>query len=252
MPNNLMNHTVVVTGTAKTHSIDALIEAHGGQVLYLPLLVTQEHLNEDDAMYLDALPSYDWLIFTSQNAVDAFYAKCQRYDVDIAMIEAKIAAVGTKTKKALTTYGFTVDFVPSVFSADVFITEFPTIADKQANCLFCKGNLAKNTIEQLPFSVQSWIVYDTLEHEEHAQQLRTFLQQTTAIVTVIFSSPSAVQLYTRSVLPSIDWQHIHVASIGHITTAALQRAGATTILQPSTYTMQAVAELIIQQSEGIS
>lgn len=249
MPSSLANETIVITGSAKTNSVQQQIEACGGQVLYLPLIATKERVSNEDAQWLAQLDTFDWLLFTSQNAVDAFAAKCARHGVAIRSITCQIAAVGTKTKAAIEALGLTVHFVPSVFSADVFIQEFPRVASRDARCLFCKGNLAKNTIEQLPFSVQSWIVYDTVEHEKNAQQLAHILQ-TTPRATVIFASPSAVRTYTQSALPHVAWERVRVASIGHITTAALQRAGAKHILQPSTYTMQAVVELIIQQSEG--
>lgn len=251
MPNNLVGHTIVVTGTTKTHSIEAQIEACGGQVIYLPLIVTQPRLSAQDEHYMRSLNSYDWLIFTSQNAVDAFAMQLRTYAVNVANIVCHIAAVGIKTERALQALGFTVDFVPTTFSADVFIEEFPHVVTGKPRCLFLKGNLAKNTIQQLPFTVQPWIIYDTVEHEQNAQQLLQIVTQT-AHVTVVFASPSAVQLYKQSVLPSVRWERVRVASIGHITTAALEQAGAQQILQPSTYTMQALTELIIQQSEGIS
>lgn len=249
MPSKLAGHTIVVTGTAKTHSVQQQIEAHGGQVAYLPLIATKERMTAQDQL-IEQLATFDWLIFTSQNAVDAFEAKCRRAHVELSSISCFVAAVGTKTKRALELLGMTVHFVPSVYSADVFIEEFPQAVSGEPRCLFCKGNLAKNTIEQLPFSVQSWIVYDTVEHEKNAQQLMELIQSSQR-VTVVFASPSAVRTYTKSVLPDIAWEQVRVASIGHITTAALQNAGATTILQPAEYTMQAVTELIIQQSEGI-
>lgn len=249
MHNSLANETVIITGTAKTQSVQQQIEARGGQVLYLPLIATKERITPQDEWYVQQLHTFDWLIFTSQNAVDAFAAKCARLQQQTTSISCFVAAVGTKTKAALEAIGMTVHFVPSVFSADVFIEEFPAFVKGQPRCLFCKGNLAKNTIEQLPFPVQSWIVYDTVEHEKNAQQLRALLQ-TTRRAMVVFASPSAVRTYTQSVLPDIAWEQVRVASIGHITTAALQQAGARNILQPATYTMQAVTELIIQQSEG--
>jgi uroporphyrinogen III methyltransferase/synthase len=90
------------------------IEALGGQPLYLPGLAIeppQSYAPLDEA--LSRLAQFDWLVFTSQNAVEAFAARRRG-----SALKARIAAVGPKTARALTNYGMTADLVAEAAVAE--------------------------------------------------------------------------------------------------------------------------------------
>ena len=79
-------------------------------------------------------------------------------------IPSKIAAIGTRTAAALEKIGFTVQFIPTVFSADVFVKEFKPNENDLRRILFLRGSIAGVTIkEELPFEVDEWTVYKTEE-----------------------------------------------------------------------------------------
>ncbi|WP_042474992.1 uroporphyrinogen-III synthase [Bacillus ndiopicus] len=241
MQNNapLAGKTIYVTGTQKVQTISELVERYGGEIKYFPLLAIQECVTTEDAVWLQKLAIYDWLIFTSQNAVTSFIRKLERNPIEVS---CRIAAVGIKTKAELEQHGFTVDFVPTIFSADVFVKEFPQIAG-DGRCLFLKGSLAKSTIRDV-LHCDEWIVYETVPLTTYVQALEESLLQAKEPI-VIFASPSAVQVYAQHVVPVIDWRFVTVASIGHVTTAALKEYGAQVAIQPHNYTMQAVIEQLI-------
>ena len=69
--------------------------------LYVHLIETVELIHTDDEMYLKQFNNYDWLIFTSQNGVEAFCKKLKRYQMDASHFSGKIAAVGEKTAQLL-------------------------------------------------------------------------------------------------------------------------------------------------------
>ncbi|WP_342472266.1 uroporphyrinogen-III synthase [Metasolibacillus sp. FSL H7-0170] len=235
----LAGKTIYVTGTQKVQTITELVERHGGEIKYFPLLAVQEYITPEDAGWLQKLALYDWLIFTSQNAVTSFIQKLERNPIDVS---CRIAAVGVKTKAELEQHGFAVDFVPTIFSADVFVQEFPQIAENN-RCLFLRGSLAKNTIRDA-LQCDEWTVYETVPLTTYVQALEESLLQAEEPI-VVFASPSAVQVYAQNVVPVVDWHHVTVASIGHVTTAALKEHGAQVAIQPRSYTMQAVIEQLI-------
>ena len=149
MPSNrLRGKTIVLTGSNKTTSVKQFIEENGGICAVFPLIDTRERETADDANTLANLNTYDWLIFTSQNAVQAFIEKCQRVGIHVQQLTCKIASVGAKTTALLNKYGLRVHFEPSVFSADVFIQEFPTVSREAESKLFLRGDLAKPTIRE--------------------------------------------------------------------------------------------------------
>ena len=248
MPTNrLRGKTIVLTGTNKTLSIKELIEENGGECAVLPLIEAKELQSPDDAGRLAELHRYDWLIFTSQNAVEAFIAKCRRAEVEVRGLGCKIAAVGARTTSLLEKHGLNVHFMPTTFSADVFVEEFPKVAKQEERKLFLRGNLAKSTIRQGVPNVTEWTLYETCPDDSSVIPLIELLQQKKAIV--VFASPSAVRVFHEKIAPVVGWRRVSAAAIGHITADALRRIGVQVYVQPETYTMQAVIEEIILMEE---
>ena len=248
MPSNLplKGKTILLTGTSKTTTIVDNITALGGQAIIAPLIETCERLDSNDAEQLNCAHQYDWIIFTSQNAVDAFASKMLRHQLNAKHFQGKIASIGTKTTTALEKLGFQVSFMPSIFSADIFVKEFPSVAGNQPRCLFIRGEKAKSTLKDgLPFELKEWTVYETIERHDQTAAIVSCIQQHQD-VTVIFASPSAVDVYAMDVVPHVGWQATRIAAIGHITEAALEQYGATVDIMPSVYTMQAVIEEIMK------
>lgn len=248
MPSNLplKGKTILLTGTSKTTTIVDNITALGGQAIIAPLIETCERLDSNDAERLNCAHQYDWIIFTSQNAVDAFACKMLRHQLNAKHFQGKIASIGTKTTTALEKLGFQVSFMPSVFSADIFVKEFPSVAGNHPRCLFIRGEKAKSTLKDgLPFELKEWTVYETIERHDQTAAIVSCIQQHQD-VTVIFASPSAVDVYAMDVVPHVGWQATRIAAIGHITEAALEQYGATVDIMPSVYTMQAVIEEIMK------
>lgn len=240
MPSKVLaGHTIALTGTKKTQTIHDCIVQHGGEAELFPLITTAS-VTAEDARYMSG--HYDWLIFTSQNAVDCFAQKAT------TLTATHIAAVGEKTKQALEALGMIVDFMPTIYSADVFIKEFPSVVTGKPRCLFIRGSHAKPTIrEGLPYRVDEWTVYETVVQTTFIKDFITCIQ--TKNVTVIFASPSAVDVFHTYIAPIVGWDSIRVAAIGHVTASALQKHNVTVAVQPQVYTMQAVINEIIQLEE---
>lgn len=245
--NRLQGKTIVLTGTHKTISSKKLIEENGGECAVFPLIQTTERNSPEDAVQLARLDYYDWIIFTSQNAVQVFIEKCQRAKIDVQKLTCSIASVGAQTTALLESCGMKVDFMPSTYSADVFVKEFPQKAKEAEHKLFIRGSLAKPTIRNGVANVTEWTVYETCANDASVVPLAGLLKKKRAIV--IFASPSAVQVFHEKVAPIVGWQHVSAAAIGHITAAALRRLGVAVYVQPATYTMQAVIEEIILLEE---
>ena len=153
----LAGKTLFLTGSTVVQSVNEQIVQLGGTVLNYPLIEIVENVSNEEQTYIRKLSSYQWLIFTSQNAVTYFLEKCQKSNVEIPTAH-KIAAVGMKTAALLKKHGFEIDFMPSVFSADVFVKEFSLAQNETA--LFLCGSLAKSTIHDVT-GADEWIVYET-------------------------------------------------------------------------------------------
>lgn len=223
----LSNKTIVFTGSKKPQEAVAHVEKLGGKAVYLPLIETSLcHNGHPD------FEAYDWLIFTSRNSAEAFgqlHAK----------VSARLAAVGEKTAEVLEQYGYSVDFMPSIFSADQFVKEFPEVAGN-ARCLFLKGSLAKDTVASMPLKVDEWTVYETVLKLDNAEKLIDLKR-----VIIIFASPSAVAAYCKA---GGDWRDIQAAAIGRVTEQAILRHGGHVDWVPERYTYMDVINEIAKGS----
>jgi len=238
----LLGETVIFTGTPKSQDVFGRVKQYGGVPVSLPLIQVAELQEPTDALRLNACPTYDWLIFTSQSAVAAFGEKLARHNFSAASIPAKIAAVGTRTAEALEKLGFTVDFIPTVFSADVFVKEFKPTETAIRRVLFLRGSIAGVTIkEELPFEVDEWTVYVTERVHDSIGALVDLLRQKKGL-TVLFASPSAVSVFAEEVVPQVGWDGFTIAAIGHVTEKALLEVGAPVHVKPDTYTLMDLVE----------
>ena len=238
----LTGETVVFTGTLKSKDVFELVEEYGGKPVSFPLIRVAELMEATDKLRLEACPTYDWLIFTSQSAVAAFESKLKRHNVSPDSIPSNIAAIGTRTAAALEKIGFTVKFIPTVFSADVFVKEFKPKENDLRRLLFLRGSIAGPTIgQELPFVVDEWTVYKTEEAVENAGQLVELIRQEEN-VTVLFASPSAVEIFAKEVATHIGWSGYTIGAIGHVTERALIEKDAPVHVRPDTYTLKDLVE----------
>jgi len=246
---DLQGQTIVFTGQPKSNEAILEVERLGGNVKIFPLIQIKESTTQDE-FFIEKLSTYDWLIFTSQNAVLSFSKKIDRHHIRIDDITVSIAAVGIKTASALEDLGLHVSFMPTPFSADAFVEQFPKVSERKDSCLFLRGSLAKATIKEgLGQFVEEWTVYETLPEAKNSSSLSTYIAQQPDVF-VAFASPSAVDIYAREIATHIGWTHCKIAAIGHVTAATLKNYGAPVHVQPATYTWLALIQEIAKWKEG--
>ena len=114
----LFGKRVLVTraGPQSASFANALL-ARGAEAIVAP---TIEITAPDDplpaARALDEPAAYAWLVFTSQNGVDAFFAALAARNADARAIgTARVAAIGDRTAERLREHGIRADLVPSAF-----------------------------------------------------------------------------------------------------------------------------------------
>jgi len=123
----LFGRRVVVTrARAQAGELSAELEKLGAEVLEFP---TIEVRPPDDFGPLDEairdLDSFDWLVFTSANGVEAFVERLERHGLDLRAVprDAKVAAIGPATAERVRETGLRVVVVPREFRAEALIEE---------------------------------------------------------------------------------------------------------------------------------
>jgi uroporphyrinogen III methyltransferase/synthase len=68
---------------------------------------------------VDDLQAYAWVVFTSQNGVDAFFDRLHSLDADARYLAGvKVAAIGAKTAERLRANGIRADLVPAAYVSE--------------------------------------------------------------------------------------------------------------------------------------
>ncbi|WP_144511026.1 uroporphyrinogen-III synthase [Bacillus sp. FJAT-22090] len=233
----LQEEYVIFTGILRNSDAVDLTLRLGGNPVIAPLISTEEIISTADEQMLLESNKYHWFIFTSQSSVHAFHAKIKRFSINPEFFQAKIAVVGSQTAAAIKRIGFSVDFTPTTFSADVFVKEFPKYTSPDESCLFFRGNLAKNTITNgLTNKVDVWTIYETVEVEENRDQVRALLEGGRNC-SLIFTSPSAAKMFHENIGIYIGYDRFTICAIGHITKNYLESLGAVVHVIPETYTL---------------
>jgi uroporphyrinogen-III synthase len=108
----LTNKRILITRTRHQASdLAAQLEALGATAVTIPTIeiVPPVSFAALDAA-LTCLRTYDWLVFTSPNAVEAFHRRAQF--LHLTQLPKHIAAIGPATLNAASAIGLTVDLVP--------------------------------------------------------------------------------------------------------------------------------------------
>lgn len=220
----------ILTGQLHDTTILHAVEEAGFLPVHLPLIDTK--LISIPNEQLQRVLSCEWLLFTSQTAVHAFFDQVK------TKLSHQFAVVGTKTERALARYGYAASFIPSTFSADCFIQEWNAQFEADVSIGFIKGNLAKPIMEQqLHARVHSLIAYETVPVLENGLQI-TAHSANYERLTLVFASPSAVRAYQQAGLPVLS--NAVFCAIGHITKAAMHEAGLPVHVMPQKYTIEDV------------
>lgn len=125
MTKPLEGRTVVITRAAsQAAELSTLLEDYGARVFVCPTIEIREpdsYERFDEA--LDHLYGYDWLIFTSANAVRFFLQRLTGHGLRVEDLdEIRVCAIGQKTAEALHEAHVHVDVIPSQSTGEgVFI-----------------------------------------------------------------------------------------------------------------------------------
>ena len=126
MSNSLKGRTIVITRSRKqAETFARTLERVGAKVVALPTIeiVDPESWSDvDDSIRRLAEGKFDWVAFTSANGVERFFARLGGVPSE-AFRQARVAAVGAATQRAIEAVGLTVDLVPGSHTAETLAEE---------------------------------------------------------------------------------------------------------------------------------
>ncbi|HTK28587.1 MAG TPA: uroporphyrinogen-III C-methyltransferase [Vicinamibacterales bacterium] len=201
--------------------------------------------------------TFDWIVFASTNAVDAFIDRLLRTPQDLrALRSTRLCAVGAATAGRLAHYGLKVDLTPAEYRAEGMLHALAANGDVNGlRILLPHADIGRNLLaEELRkrgAEATEVVAYRTVVTEPGREGepdiYRMLLERQIDVVT--FTSPSAVRNFVQvlGAEPAADLlAPTLVASIGPVTAEAAAQYNIHTRIMPSTYTVPALVAAIVE------
>ncbi len=219
----LFGRTVIVTrAREQSSSLAARLEELGAEIVELPTIEI-EPLDFD----LPALSAAAWIVFTSVNAVDGFFARgiAPRGLDARALAGSQVAAIGPGTAEVLRRFGIRPDLVPERSVAESLLEAFPpALIDERV--LLPRAETARDVLpeglERLGYAVDILPVYRTVTAVPDPADLDRL--RSGGIDAITFTSASTVENFC-DLVGDLPTPAPTVVSIGPITSEAIVRRG---------------------------
>jgi uroporphyrinogen III methyltransferase / synthase len=237
---------VVTRAPQQSKELCKSLEELGAEVLMLPLV---RFLEPENTLDLDrairSLGKFDWLIFTSANAVTFFLSRCRTLGFWPSAKAGKVAAVGSATRLALESEGLEASLVPSQFSGAGLAGELSgAIAGK--NVLLPRSDRAgeelPSLLRQAGANVTEVIAYRTAGPESFDRNLIETIRAGQAD-GITFFSPSAFREFQNlmgdEILGRLEPQLAFVA-VGPVTAEAIRDARMRVVIEADQATTASV------------
>jgi uroporphyrinogen III methyltransferase/synthase len=195
----LSGKRIVVTRTRKQASaLSSKLRALGADVLELPTIRIEppSDLREFAELVQDA-HTYDWIVFTSANGVEAFFEIFFKlYDDAREIGGAKIAAIGPATAQRVRDFHMHVDLQPDEFVAEAVVREFQKLGGvENLRILLVRAEKARDVLpKRLSTSgaiVDEGLAYRTVPETRDTGARRQLLEEGADLIT--FTSSSTVE-----------------------------------------------------------
>jgi len=237
----LFGKRVVVTRAREQASdLKRLLEESGASVIEFPTieLVPPQSFESLDRV-LTNLRDYHWLIFTSSNGVEAFFARLAGDARTLA--HAKVAAVGESTSASLRAHGITADVVPEKFMSSALL---PLLAADQRGVRTAVIRAEEGRDELLDElrkrggEVDLGVAYRNLPVAGDAAALEN-------VDAITFTSASTVDNFFRA-LGDAAIGDAKLISIGPMTSEALRRHGRVADAEAEAASVAALHEAVVR------
>jgi uroporphyrinogen-III synthase len=206
---------------------------------------------------LDKLECYEWVVFTSVNAVDVVFSPpsiSPHFRRKWGERKRGVAAIGPKTAEALQAHGIAPDFVPNEYVADAIL---PGLGDLRGKwVLLPRAEIAR---KELPEAIahaggiaHEIAVYKTLSAQPNSKGLEA-LKSGVDVVTL--TSPSTVQNFI-AICKQNGFDPLNMpnnplfACIGPITEHAAREEGLNNLVVAKEYTTEGLLEVISRHAHA--
>jgi len=254
----LFGRRIVVTRAREQASAFAAgLERLGADVIEMPAIriappADSGPLN-DAVAHLDR---YDWIVFTSANAVRMFFAALAARGLDSrALHPNKLGVIGPATAEQLAAFGLREDCMPdTALGPDVVEAMNRTESTAGKRILCPRSDLATaeliDALTTCGAEVDDIAAYRTIGDCSDAERIRELLADG-ELHWVTFTSSSTVRNFFDAIDPqTIRDSSVRLASIGPKTSEALEQVGCPADIQAAVHTTDGLLDAMIEAVGG--
>jgi len=248
----LLGRRILVTRTrAQSSELVRLLERRGAGCVECPAI---EVRCPDDQGRLDSaienMDQFDWIIFSSPNAVKYFLQRVFEKGHDIRILgNARIACVGASTADCVRGYHLNVDLVPENFRAEGLVKAFEQLTVKGARVLIPRAKKAREVLplglEAMGAEVTVATAYETVTPAMRRDVIEILQDEDVDVLT--FTSSSTVKNFFRMVPEKLRdriLSRAKTACIGPVTARTAKKQGLIIDIQPEKSTIKDMVEAI--------
>jgi uroporphyrinogen-III synthase len=244
----LTDKRILITRTRHQASeLAAQLEAFGAIFILIPaieIVPPETYAPLDSA--LAQLDTFDWLLFTSVNAVEVFH---QRRNPNLQ--PKRIAVIGPATARAVQGIGLTVDLIPPQYIAESLAIALTPYAPA-ANMLLIRAAEARDHLPDALVAAGARLTIAEAYRNQIPQESTSALQQLFSDPAlypdaITFTSASTVRnLVTLLEAAALNLpDDVTLASIGPITSQALRDLGFTPTIEALTPTIPSLIQSLL-------
>jgi uroporphyrinogen III methyltransferase/synthase len=246
----LFGRRIVVTReAAKATGFAKRLRELGAEAIEFPTIATEppdSYSQIDDA--IARIQTFDLIIFTSANGVEAFLERMRILGTDIRTIRAQLAAIGPSTAARLRHYGLKVAAVPGEYRAEALIDAVGEKAISGAQILIPRAQVAREVLPQsLRQNGAGEVVvapaYKTVIPRHAGLERIRQLVSGGGIDLVTFTS-SSTAINFRAML-DIEIKGLKAAAIGPVTAETARICGFDVVVRSNEYTVDALLDAIV-------
>lgn len=245
--------TVAVTrAPEQSKELVELLEELGARVLPFPTIAIAD---PEDLAPLDEairhLDVYSWIVFTSSNAVERFFARLYASGRDARHLHgARVACVGPATAAACERNGIRPDHVAEKHVGEALAEGLLARGVREGSRVLLPR--AEEAREVLPDALREAgalvdvvVAYRTVKGEGDPQTLAAL--EAGEVDYVTFTSGSTARNFVE-LAPSVDRERVVAACIGPVTAKTARELGFETVIEPVEYTAPALVEAIVRHA----
>jgi uroporphyrinogen III methyltransferase/synthase len=237
----LFGKSVVVTRSrSQSSELVTRLRELGASVVELPTIAVEDPADGGLALRAQAVEvaSYDWVVFTSTNAVDRF---CRLLRDARAFAPARVAAVGSGTAEALARYGVIADLVPDEAVAESLVG---ALGHGPGRVLLPRAAVGRdalpNGLRAAGWDVEVVEAYRTLAAQPSASAIDAVLEAD----AITFTSSSTVTNFLSAMGDRLDGVPPVVVCIGPITARTAADAGLAVTAVASEHSLNGLVEAL--------